>query len=139
MADPIINKFREEAREVAAAHGAARDDKDARHDAFTSRLLTLYEGLQKTMVEYMIGEGEKVQEIKDGLARVEAKVDSFVAGFPAGDAVLHRLAHEAQIKDELKKEQFWGKMKFAFWALVMASATLWIGVVAWKAFLMGPE
>ena len=110
--DSVIDKYREEAKEVAAAaHGAARDDKDARHDELFSRLLTLYEKLNEVIRQHMADEGQKVLELKEGLARVELKVDGFVAAFPAGDAVLHRLAHEAQIKDEVE-ENLWQADEF---------------------------
>lgn len=75
----ILDKFREEAKEVAAAaHGAARDDKDTRRDELFSRFLTLYEKLNEVIRMHLADEGEKVQELKDGLSRVEIKVDRFV-------------------------------------------------------------
>ena len=136
----VPDKFRAEAAEIAQAqHGAARDDRDVRQDDLTSRLLGMYERLQNEMFGHMATESTKVQELKDGLARVETKVEAFVSAFPNGDAILHRLAHEEDINKNLRRENFFEKMKFAFWALVMASATVWGGIVVWKAFLMGPK
>jgi hypothetical protein len=134
------DRFREEAKEVAAeAHGAARDDKDMRSDRITAKLLDMVDHLQRDMVTHMIRERAIVEELKDGLARVEAKVAEFVSAFPAGDAVQHRLAHEAQIEDAREKKEFWGKIKFTLVALALTVAVSWIGIVVWKAFLIGPK
>lgn len=133
------DRFREEAKEVAAeAHGAARDDKDMRSDRITAKLLDMVDHLQRDVVDHMRKERETVQELKEGLARVETKVAEFVSAFPDGDAIQHRLAHEAQIEAAREKKEFWGKIKFTLVALVLAAVTGWIGVVVWKAFLLGP-
>lgn len=133
------DRFREEAKEVAAeAHGAARHDKDMR-TRITAKLLDMVDHLQRDVVEHMKKEGETVRELKEGLARVEKKVDDFVDAFPDGDAVQHRLAHEGQIQTAREKREFWGKIKFTLVALALTAATGWIGVVVWKAFLLGPK
>jgi septation ring formation regulator EzrA len=139
VAEQIPDRFREEAKEVAAeAHGAARDDKDMRSDRITAKLLDMVDYLQRDVLDHMKQEGETVRELKEGLARVEAKVAEFVSAFPAGDAVQHRLAHEAQIEDAREKKEFWAKIKFTLVALVLTAVTGWIGFVVWRAFLLGP-
>lgn len=135
-----IDRLREDAMEVAAeTHGAARDAKDTRTDLITAKLLDMVDRLQRDVVEHMKTEGEAVREVKEGLARVEAKVESFVQAFPSGDAIQHRLAHEAQIEATREKKEFWGKIKFTLVALVLTATTGWIGIVIWKAFLIGPK
>ena len=136
----VPDKFREEAKEIAAAtHGAARDDKDARHDALTAQLLDMYKELQKAMFGKMDAEGEKVQDLKEGLGRLEGKVDTFIAAFPNKDPVGHLLAHEKEIKDAEKRDIFREKMKFLFWGLAMTAVSGWVLIVVWKAFLAGPK
>ena len=140
----IPSQFREEAKELAAAaHGAARDDKDQRADILTARLLDMVVGLQRDVMENMRKEAVTVQELKqelkEGMARVEKRIEEFVSAFPAGDAVQHRLAHEAQMEAEQERKLFWNKMKFTFWALVLTAATSWLLFIAWKAFLLGPK
>ena len=136
------DKFREEAKAVAdEAHGAARDDKDMRSDRITAKLLDMVDHLQRDVVDHMVRERATVNELKEGLARVEAKVAEFVSAFPSGDAVQHRLAHEAQIEAAREKKEFWGKIKFTLVALILTAVTGWtgwIGVIVWKAFLLGP-
>jgi hypothetical protein len=130
------SKFR--ATTAAEEHAGQRDAKDQRSDVLTARLLDMVVGLQKDVMDNMRKEGAAVQELKEGLARVEKRVEDFVSAFPEGDAVQHRKVHEGQIEAAKKKELFWEKMKFTFWALVLSSMTLWLAVAAWRAFLMGP-
>lgn len=137
--DDTAGKFRADAKEAAAeVHGAARDDKDMRTDRITARLLDMCIDLQTMVFDHMTNTGATVREIKDGLARVEKRVEEFVSAFPDGDAAQHRLAHEAQIEAAREKKEFWGKIKFTLIALVLTVVTGWIGVVVWKAFLLGP-
>src|ERR1035437_6912223 len=96
--DGILDKYREEAKEVAqAAHGAARDDRDSRQDGLTSKLLNMYEKIQDAMLDHMMEEKSTVQEIREGLIRVEKQVSEFVRAFPEGDPVKHRLGHENEL------------------------------------------
>lgn len=135
----VQDRFREEAKEVAAeAHSAARDDKDMRSDRITAKLLDMVDHLQRDVVDHMRKERETVQELKEGLARVEARVAEFVSAFPGGDAIQHRLAHEAQIEAAREKKEFWGRIKFTLVALILTFSTGWIGAAVWKAFLLGP-
>jgi hypothetical protein len=129
----------ESIHEAAIQHGAARDAKDRRDDSITAQLLNMVDRLQRDVMEHMRKEQVTVQELKQGLARVEARVEQFIQAFPEGDAVRHRLAHEGQIKEAKKKEQFWEKMKFTLVALVMTAGITWLAFVAWKAFLLGPK
>ena len=136
----IIDKYREEAKEVAAAtHGAARDDRDARQDGLTDRLLRMYDKIQDALLLNMTTQEDTVRDIKESLARVEKQVSGFIKAFPEGDVAGHLLDHKTRIEDAKDKKIFWGKMRFAFWALVMSGATIWVLVVLWKAFLMGPK
>ena len=135
----VPDKFREEAMEVAAAHhGAARDEKDQRSDRVTARLLDMCIDLQTKVFDHMTDTGGIVRELKEGLTRVEKKVEEFVTAFPDGDSIRHRMAHEAQIKAATNSDAFWGKLKFTFWALILTFSTGWLGIVIWKAVLVGP-
>lgn len=131
----------QEARFRAAAeiHTVELDAKDMRTDRITAKLLDMVDRLQRDVLDYMKQEAETVRELKEGLARVEKRVEDFVSAFPAGDAIQHRLAHEAQIEAAREKKEFWGKIKFTLVALVLTAVTGWIGVVVWKAFLLGPK
>jgi hypothetical protein len=140
MMAEVPDKYREEAKEVAlAAHGAARDDKDHRSDVLTARLLDMVVGLQRDVMDNIHKEGKAVQELKEGLARVERRVEEFVSAFPEGDAIRHRLEHEAREKKAKKKELFWDKIKFTLVAILLSGAVVWVGVVVWRAFLIGPK
>jgi hypothetical protein len=133
-------KYLEEAVAVRAiAHGEARDDRDARQDRTTAALIDMLRDLQRESVATMKSGGAAVQDLKDSLLRVETKVEKFMSAFPNGDADGHRRAHEDQIKVGDKNEIFWGKIKFTLVALLLSGAVVWISIVLWKAFLMGPK
>src|ERR1035437_5081120 len=111
----IFDKYREEAKEVAtAAHGAARDDRDARQDGLTDRLLRMYDKIQDALLLNMSTQEDTVRDIKESLARVEKQVAGFVNAFPDGDVPGHLQDHKTRIEDARDKKIFWGKMKFAF-------------------------
>lgn len=59
--------------------------------------------------------------------------------FPQGDPDGHRAAHEAWIKREEDKTEFWAKLRFeiAKWGLVGIIG--WLAIVAWRAVLQGPK
>jgi sugar-specific transcriptional regulator TrmB len=136
----IVDKYREEAKEVAtAAHGAARDDRDARQDGLTDRLLRMYDKIQDALLLNMTTQEDTVRDIKESIARVEKKVAEFVSAFPDGDVAGHLKDHETRIEEAKDKKVFWEKIKFTLAALALTAAASWIGVVAWKAFLIGPK
>ena len=136
----ILDKYREEAKEVAAAtHGLARDDRDVRQDDLTSRLLQMYERLQEEMFGHMSDEGKKVQELKEAMTRIEGKVDDLTSAFPNKDSVGHRLAHEKEMKDAGISERFWQAIKLALAILAIGGAAAWAAHALWPAFLMGPK
>jgi len=140
MADDF-DKYREEAKEVAAAtHGAARDDRDARQDRLSDRLLGMYEKAQDAMFTRMAMEGDTVREIKEGLARVEKQVDEFVKAFPEGDPVKHRLGHEADLDFAKTKKYILTGVVVTVVAMLTVAAIVWvISVAVWPAFLHGPK
>lgn len=134
------DKFRSASHEAASqAHGAARDDKDMRSDRITAKLLDMVDNLQRDVMENMKLEGETVRELKGQIENLAAKVDAFMSAFPEGDAIQHRMAHEAQIKEAAKREKFWGQIQFTVVALLLSAGVVWIGIVVWKAFLLGPK
>ena len=139
MADEQEAEVRFRADVAEETHAVERDARDMRSDRITAKLLDMVDHLQRDVVDHMVRERATVNELKEGLARVEKRVEEFVSAFPSGDAVKHRLAHETQMREEKKKEQFWEKMKFTFWALVLTGVTVWIVIVLWKAFLLGPK
>lgn len=142
MADIPIDqdKWREVAeQERVAIHGAARDDKDVRTDRVTAKLLDMCIDLQGKVFAHMTNTGASVREIKDGLERVENRVEEFISAFPNKDAAGHLRDHETRIEEARDKKVFWGKMKFAFWALLMTAGGGWLVIAAWRAFLMGPK
>lgn len=120
-------------------HDAMRDVRDKNSDVITAQLLNMVQSLQDRLLNHMMEERAVVQELKDGLGRVETKIVSFISAFPNGDAVLHRRAHEEQMTEVDRKKEFWEKIKFTLVALALTAVTSWIVVVVWKAFLVGPK
>ena len=141
MAESITTeRERERDEEVASnIHGAMRYVRDKSADAITAQLLNMVQMLQNRLLDHMLEEKETVKELKDGLGRVESKVVAFISAFPNGDAVLHRVAHETQICASKERHQFWSKIKFTLVALLLSGAAVWVGIVLWKAFLIGPK
>ncbi len=142
MADIPIDqdKWREVAeQERVAIHGAARDDKDVRTDRVTAKLLDMCIVLQDKVFNHMTNTGVSVRELKDGLERVEKRVEEFISAFPNKDANGHLRDHETRIEEAVNKKIFWEKMKFTIAALVVTTAVGWFGIVIWKAFLLGPK
>lgn len=141
MAEPP-DRFREEGKNLAAAdahYSAARDDKDERSDRVTARLLDMCIDLQAKVFDHMTITGANVRELKDGLTRLEKKVEEFVSAFPEGDAIKHRLAHEDYMKKRLKRETFREKITFTIAVFIICGVLGWLAVVVWGAFLMGPK
>lgn len=58
--------------------------------------------------------------------------------FPQGDPDGHRAAHEAWIKREEDKTEFWKKMRFEVSRWGIIGLLGWLAIVAWKAVLQGP-
>ncbi len=137
MAEEQEARFRADA--AAEVHTVERDAKDMRSDRITAKLLDMVDHLQRDVLDHMRKEGETVRELKDGLARVEKRVEDFVQAFPAGDAIQHRLAHEAQIEAAREKKEFWAKIKFTLTALVLTAIIGWAAFALWAAFLLGPK
>lgn len=145
-----LDQLRDEAREVAAAtHGAARDDRDTRHDEMTNRLLGMYEKIQNAMMNHMTAEVDTVREIKEGLARVErdqkeglarveAKIEEIVTAFPEGGAK-HRIDHEELIERRQETRRFWEKLRIIVTTFIIGGLGTWMIVVIWRAFLLGPK
>ena len=140
MADPIIDKYREEAKEVAqAAHGAARDDADARKDAMNLQLLKMFDGLQTEILGYIKTQGLITNNLLNSVDKMEAKVDRILSAFADDDPASHREYHELLIKLARDKAEFWGRMR---WHLVEASIfgfLAWALYALWMAFLAGPK
>lgn len=111
---------------------------DRREDGLTAKLLDMYDRLQQNVITHMQEEGETVREIKEGLARVEAKVEEIMTAFPEGGAK-HRLDHESLIDARKSSKQFWEKMKLVIATLVVGGLGTWITVIVWRAFLLGPK
>ena len=98
----------------------------------------MVDNLQQNVISYMKAEGVTTSAITLDLKSLGVKVDTFINAFPDGDVDAHRLEHKEWINKRAKSAAFWEKMKFTFWALILVSATSWIGIVLWHAFLMGP-
>jgi hypothetical protein len=134
------DKFREEAKEVAAeAHGAARDDKDARGDALTAQLLNMFETLQNNMLRHMESEGAVVQALQISITALTVKTDRFMAAFPDGDPRAHCEYHELLIATAREKKEFWTKMRYDLTRLGLLAFSLWALYALWKSFLLGPK
>lgn len=76
---------------------------------------------------------EEPAEIKKVLA------EAFQSSFPEGDTDGHRRAHEAWIKREEDRAEFWGKMKVALAQYGLLGFAGWAIYYLWRAFLEGPK
>lgn len=59
--------------------------------------------------------------------------------FPDSDPDGHRRAHEAWIKKEEDRAEFWSKMRIALAQYGLFGFAGWAVYYLWKAFLMGPK
>ena len=136
----ILDKYREEAKEVAiATHGAARDDKDTRHDKLTAQLLDMFQDLHRDVMAHMKDEHETLRAVQTSVNKLEEKSDLFLSAFPNKNPVDHREYHESLITIVNDKAAFWARMR---WYLIEAgifSFLAWAGYQLWRAFLMGPK
>jgi len=58
--------------------------------------------------------------------------------FPAGDALGHKAAHEAWIKQTEASAEFWTKMRFELTRWGLFGFIAWAFYALWKAALLGP-
>ncbi len=124
---------------AVAAHTAARDGKDLRDDTLTIRLLGMVEKLQGDVINHMHSEAKTVDELQESISRLEGRVAGFINAFPKGDPDAHRIAHERIIEESTDSRQFWRAIRLALAILMLGGIASWIGVVVWRAFLMGPK
>lgn len=127
---------------AAEEHSNPRDAKDRRGDLITAQLLDMVGRQQRDFTDHLQKESQMIQDLKDGLARVERRVEEFISAFPAGDPAKHRMVHEEQITRANKRAEFWEKIKFAVAVIVLgacATGVAWVAILVWKAALLGPK
>jgi len=79
------------------------------------------------------------KQTHDATLKLAEEIASLMCkSFPEGDPDGHRAAHEAWIKREEDKAEFWKKMRFEVSRWGIMGLLGWLAIVAWKAVLQGP-
>ena len=136
----LPDKYREEAKEVAAAtHGAARDEGDSRKDAMTAQLLRMFEGMNTEIIGYIKTQALITNNVLANLDKAQTAIDRLMSAFAEDDPIAHREYHELLIKIVRDRSEFWSKMRWHLVEVGIFSFLAWAGYQLWKAFLMGPK
>lgn len=67
------------------------------------------------------------------------QIERFMAGFPDGDPLAHRSAHETWIEESVARKEFWKKMKFELAKWGLFGFLGWAVYQLWAGFLKGPH
>lgn len=117
--------------------------------------MDLFPPVEHTMVALIHLIHSDVKAVKQNVSDLDTKLDNHMKdetlelaeaiaaimnkSFPEGDPHGHRRHHEASIKAAEDKAEFWKKMKEEISKYGLIGLIGWMSVVAWAAFVKGPQ